>query len=145
MVMAQHSPTATHCGYGAGHPWYYLLGGVVLTPKQIKANVIRSGYGGYLADDIAAADKKPEPQRSQALRSLRARAMEEFKRDMGGYRRRVSDLHRYRAANPLPERPTCCADIHTNISLKHNHLVNDFAHLITIDALLEVQGDLFGH
>lgn len=141
--MTQHSQT-THCGYGAGHPWYYLLGGAVLSPKQIKEKVRQSGYQGYLGGDIAAADRKREPQRSQALRSLRARAMEELKRDISGYRRRALDLHSYRASNPLLERPTCCADIHTNISLKHNHLVNDFAHLITIDALLSVQGDLFG-
>ncbi|MCY0149344.1 hypothetical protein OEG84_16915 [Hoeflea sp. G2-23] len=141
--MQQHSQT-THCGYGAGHPWYYLLDGAVLTPKQIKEKVRRSGYKGYLGEEIAAADRKPEPQRSQTLRSLRARAVDELKRDISGYRRRALDLHRYRTANPLPERPTCCADIHTNISLKHNHLVNDFAHLITIDALLSVQADLFG-
>lgn len=116
----------------------------MLTSKQIKANVIRSGYKGYLGDDIAAADRMSEPQRSQALRSLRARGMEEFKRDIGGYRRRALDLHRYRATNPLPERPTCCADVHTNISLKHNHLINDFAHIITIDEMLSVQTDLFG-
>jgi hypothetical protein len=143
MVMQHHSQT-THCGYGAGHPWYYLLGGAVLSPKQIKVKVRQSGYQGYLGGDIAAADRKPEPQRSQALRSLRARAMEELKRDMSGYRRRALGLHRYRALNPLPERPTRCADIHTNISLKHNHLVNDFAHLSTIDAMLSVQTDLFG-
>lgn len=143
IAMTQHFDT-THCGYSTGHPWYYLLGGAVLSPKQIKEKVKRSGYGGYLTDYIAAADRKPEPQRSQALRRLRARAVDELKRDMSGYRRRALDLHRYRAANSLPERPTCCADIHTNISLKHNHLVNDFAHLITIDALLSVQTDLFG-
>lgn len=143
MVMTQHFDP-THCGYSAGHPWYYLLGGAVLTPKQIKEKVRRSGYGGYLTDYIAAADKKPEPQRSQALKQFRARAFAELKRDINGYRRRAFELHRYRAANDIPDRPSCCADIHTNISLKHNHLVNDFAHLITIDALLEVQGDLFG-
>lgn len=143
MVMEQTIPTTSRA-YGAGHPWYYLLGGAVLMPKQIKANVIRSGYKGYLGDDIDAADRKPEPQRSQALKQFRARALEELKRDISGYRRRALELHRYRAANPLPDRPTCCADIHTNISLRHNHLVNDFAHLITIDALLSVQGELFG-
>jgi hypothetical protein len=143
MVMEQVITNPSRA-YGAGHPWYYLLGGAVLTPKQIKANVIRSGYKGYLGEEIAATDRKPEPQRSQALKKFRARAMEELKRDISGYRRRALELHRYRAANPIPESPACCADIHTNISLKHNHLVNDFAHLITIDALLEVQGDLFG-
>ena len=143
MVMEQVILTTSRA-YGAGHPWYYLLGGAVLTPKQIKGNVICSGYNGYLGGEIEAADRKTEPQRSQALKRFRARAMEELKRNISVYRRRTLELHRYRAANPLPDRPTCCADIHTNISLKHNHLVNDFAHLITIDALLEVQGDLFG-
>ena len=143
MVMEQAIPTTSRA-YGAGHPWYYLLGGAVLTPKQIKASVIRSGYKGYLGEDIAAADRKPEPQRSQALKRFRARALEELRRDIRDYRRRALELHRYRTANSIPDRPTCCADIHTNISLKHNHLVNDFAHLVAIDALLEVQGDLFG-
>lgn len=143
MVMEQLIPTTSRA-YGAGHPWYYLLGGAVLTPKQIKTKVSRCGYKGYLGEEIAAADRKPEPQRSQALKRFRARTMEELKRDINGYRRRALELHRYRAANDIPDRPSCCADTHTNISLKHNHLVNDLAHLITIDGLLEVQGDLFG-
>ena len=36
-----------------------------------------------------------------------------------------------------------CNDIHTALSLKHNHLVNNFAHLITLDELLTKQMDLF--
>jgi len=39
---------------------------------------------------------------------------------------------------------TACTDIHTGISLKHNHLYNDFAHLLTLDNLLSKQPDLFG-
>jgi hypothetical protein len=136
--------TVSHASYNAGHPWYYLLGGRVLSPKQIKASVERSLYQGYLADYIASADKKSEPHRSKALRDLRAGAAHQLRRDLSGYRRRVLELHRYRATSPLTEPPTCCAEIHTNISLKHNHLYNDFAHLITIDALLSMQTDLFG-
>jgi hypothetical protein len=133
----------TRCGYDTGHPWYYLLGGTILRPKQIREDVRKSGYRGYLSEDIAAADKKSEPQRSKALRNLRTRAMEELMHDISGYRRRALELHRYRAANFLTEPPTSCAEIHNNISLKHNHLYNDFAHLITIDELLNVQMDLF--
>ena len=32
-----------------------------------------------------------------------------------------------------------CSDIHTNMSLKHNHLYDDFAHLVYIDDLLSQQ------
>jgi leucine dehydrogenase len=34
--------------------------------------------------------------------------------------------------------------VHVAISLKHNHLVNDFAHLVWLDELITRQGDLFG-
>lgn len=143
MAMTQHYRTK-HCGYGAGHPWYYLLGGAVLSPKQIRDNVRQSGYRGYLLDEITAAGNKPEPQRSRALRQLHTRAVEAFRQDMSGYRRCALQLHRYRAANPMDVCPTRCDNIHTAIGLKHNHLVNDLAHLITIDAMLTVQADLFG-
>lgn len=36
-----------------------------------------------------------------------------------------------------------CSDLHTAVSLKHNHLFNDLAHLDWIDDLLSVQLDLF--
>lgn len=140
--MTNHSHP-NHCGYNAGHPWYYLLGGAVLLPKQIREAVRYSGYQGYLSEEIEAADRKSEPHRSQSLRRLRARAITELKRDISGYRRCALDLNCYREENPMAERPTCCAEIHTSISLKHNHLVNDFAHLITIDTMLSVQSDLF--
>ena len=78
------------------------------------------------------------------MRHLRDRAMTALQRDISIYRRRALELHRYRAANTVSERPISCADIHTNISLKHNHLVNEFTHIVTIDALLSVQTDLFG-
>ncbi len=39
----------------------------------------------------------------------------------------------------MKEGSYCCADGHTNMSLKYGHLLNDFAHLLTIVALLNKQ------
>ena len=130
--------------YGTGHPWYYFLGGSVLRPKVIKAMTKASGYKGYLRDEIADADSKAEPARSMALRTLRSKAVQDLRSDLSGYRRSGLRLHRYRGDKPVSVDALSSSDVHTAISLKHNHLVNDFAHLITIDDLLNRQGDLFG-
>ncbi len=134
----------THCGYGAGHCWYYLLGGAILSPKQIREATRQSSYEGYARDDIRAADRKADPHRSTTLRALKERFEGELRRDLSGYRQRALELHRYRANHDVPSEPKSAADVHVAISLKHNHLMNDFAHLILIDKLLNQQGDLFG-
>lgn len=143
--MAEDTNTAmfTCGGYCSGHPWYYNLGGKVLSPKQILESVKASGYQGYMREDIAAADAKAEPQRSELLRALRAKVMDDLARDLSGYRARARELHAFRKVQGEPCEPSC-ADIHTNISLKHNHLFNDFAHLVWLDELLSHQLDLFG-
>lgn len=78
------------CSYSAGHPWYYLLGGGVPTPKQIRAYACaradKKGYRGYLADKIDAAHPKQEPQRSEALRQIKARVISELCNDISRYR-----------------------------------------------------------
>lgn len=132
-----------HRGYNLGHPWYYLLGGKVLKPKQILAHVKHGGYQGYAKDDIAAADAKPEPRRSSALRSYRDRFADDLRRDLSVYRTKVRELNRYRETQNFDVIPTSCDDIHTAMSLKTAHLINDFAHLIFLDDLLSKQGDLF--
>lgn len=134
----------THKNYNAGHPWYYFLGGSIPSLKEIQDDARQSKYQGYRRDDIAAADRKSEPTRSNALRAIRSDVLIELKRDIAGYRKRALELHRYRAANALPDEPVVCDGIHTNISLKHSHLFNDFGHLIYLDELLSKQGDLFG-
>lgn len=141
--MRQRS-SLTFNDYSTGHPWYYYLGGPILKPKAIKEATRISGYRGYLRDEIAKADQKSEPTRSNALRTIQARVLSELRRDLAGYRMCALELHRYRKANRMPRDPRGCDPIHTNISLKHNHLVNDFAHLIWLDELLSKQGDLFG-
>ncbi|MBA4226225.1 MAG: hypothetical protein C0456_06290 [Hyphomonas sp.] len=131
--------TSTSLGYDAGHPWYYVLGGVPLGPKKILNAVRRRGYRGYLQDEIASADGRCEPRRSQELRSIRQKVASSLRDDLAQYRRAVLHLRRYRKSSDRQS----CTDIHTAVSLKHNHLFNDLAHLDWIDELLSVQLDLF--
>lgn len=131
-------------GYRPGHPWYYYLSAAPLTLKQIRENVRASGYRGYLADDIAAIDRKAEPQRSAELRRLRAKFMADLKSDVSRYREVVRALSRYRQSGQSECTAACCNDVHVAVSLKHNHLYNDFGHLILLDNLLNRQRDLFG-
>jgi hypothetical protein len=92
---------------------------------------------------MTAADQKTEPKRSITLRRLKAAIEAELKRDISRYRQCALALHRHRKANPSTDRPTCAENVHLGVSLKYNHLVNDFAHLAYLDELLNRQGDLF--
>jgi hypothetical protein len=135
------SEQITYHSYGTSHPWYYLLGGPVLSPTTILENTRDSKYRGYKRDDIGAVDNRPEPQRSEELRRLRADSLSELKRDISVYRRCVRELHIFRdtGCDKLE-----CRAVHVSMGLKVSHLTNDFAHLIWLDELLSVQGDLFG-
>ncbi|QFT93378.1 hypothetical protein FIU86_11050 [Roseovarius sp. THAF9] len=130
-------------GYRAGHPWYYRLGGPIPTPRQIRADVESRDYRGYLADHIDTAAAKPEPQRSEALRALRSRVLDEMRADLTRYRECAQELRRFRNACTEDDRPITC-DVYTAISLKTAHLINAFANLRTIEEALSKQGDLFG-
>ncbi len=131
--------------YNSGHPWYYYLGGAVLYPKQIIEDVKATGYCGYLVEEIESLDQCDEPQRSEGLRKLRIKIVEEINSDLSRYRALARELHEYcKTQPPIQEGVSVAHDIHTNISLKHNHLFNGFAHLITIDDFLAIQPDLFG-
>ena len=134
--------------YDPGHPWYYVLGGTALYPEQIRDSVRASGYQGYLVDTIQQAARKSEPERSTALRTLQANILNDFKANLARYREVVRDLQRFDAekikySNPQIDDPLICNDVHVNVSLKHNHLYNDFAHLLVIDEYLAYQKDLF--
>lgn len=111
--------------------------------KEIRESVRASGYKGYRADAIAKADSLHEPRRSQALHEIREQAKRELNNDVSLYREFARKLasHRDAGEDSGPDRE--CADIHVNISLKHNHIYNEFAHLIVLDDLLNKQGDLF--
>ena len=137
----------TTLSYDPGHPWHYVLGGTALYPKQILQAVMASGYQGYLADTIQQAAQKNEPERSTALRTLKANILTDFKANLARYREVVRDLQCYDAekikySNQRIDTPPICDDVHVNVSLKHNHLYNDFAHLFVIDKYLAYQKDL---
>ena len=140
----QKLSSLTYNDYSAGHPWYYFLGGKILMPKQILEQTRASGYKGYLADDTAAVDQKTEPTRSDKLRQLRAEIFDKIKADLSRYRQCAFALHRHPKIEFPITKVISCDDVHQAICLKHNHLVNGFAHLIYIDELLSKQGDLFG-
>lgn len=132
-----------HCGYHAGHPWYYLLGGNIPTPKQIQADAVASSYCGYSADDLRKIDKQPEPKRSENLRKWQLKFKEELNSDLSRYREVVRELHQYRQDQNWDVIPTCCNDVHTSMSLKYAHLYNAFGHLHFLDEFLGRQLDLF--
>lgn len=131
-------------GYHSGHPWYYLLGNRVLTPKQIRDDAKASSYRGYRADDIRAAIRKPEPQRSEFIRKIRMEVMADLRKDITRYRQCAVELHAYRREHGVEAFPRSCDDVHVAISLKRNHIYNGFAHLALLDELPAQQGDLFG-
>lgn len=61
MASCNKQTIAKHHGYHAGHPWYYLLGGDVPTPKQIQAAAAASDYCGYMAEELSKIDRQCEP------------------------------------------------------------------------------------
>lgn len=133
----------THQGYNSGHPWYYHLGGKRLTLKEIREDVKASGYQGYRADDIHAADAMPEPRRSERLRALRAEAKQSLAEDVSRYRELARKLTAYRRETSGQSIDGVSDCVHTDIGLKHNHIYNEFAHLHVIGGLLAKQRDLF--
>lgn len=133
------APLFSAGGYTPGHPWYYRLGGRPLTPKQIIAEVKHERYRGYLREEIALAESRCEPRRSQELRQLRKQTLERLRFDLSGYRRAVRTMRSYAPGDYYP----ICSDPFLSVGLKHSHLFNDFAHLVWLDELLAVQPDLF--
>lgn len=130
-------------GYREGHPWYYVLGGEPPKLKEIREAAVTSGYRGCREEAILKADHMPEPKRSETLRCYRTRALEDLDRDIRVFRKCGRDLRRFqREPYDTSERPRCL-DVHVAMSLKYNHLYNDFAHLKLLDELLSRQRDLF--
>lgn len=145
-MTSTHTPNSDgykHNGYSPGHPWYYITGGRPKRLKEILKATIESGYQGYARDDIKAADAMAEPQRSHKLRTLRQKFETELRRDISRYRECVRTLHQSRNLPPDQWQDSICNDVHTALSLKHNHIINGFAHLIMLDELLSQQMELF--
>ena len=134
---------AEHEGYCPGHPWYYFLGGRPRRPREILEATRQCGYQGYAREDIKAADTMAEPKRSKVLRGMRDKFRADLARDLSRYRECVRELRRTGWELPDGSKAMSCGEIHTALSLKHNHMVNNFGHLIYLDELLSKQMDLF--
>jgi len=83
------------------------------------------GYRGYIENDILHADNKLELQRSENLRSIKTAVLERFWADVSYYRELATQLLKYHKTNAPEYWGTICDNVHTNISLKHNHIYND--------------------
>ncbi|PRY94780.1 hypothetical protein BCF33_0378 [Hasllibacter halocynthiae] len=122
-------------GYRPGHPWYYLLGGEVLSPKVIRFEARLAGYKGYRQEEILIAAGKPEPQRSQLLSKIRGEVQHSLSANISRYREVARELHAYRRSHAGEPVPNCSEAVHTSMSLKYAHIYNDFAHLDLLDSL----------
>lgn len=130
-------------GYAIGHPWYYLLGGDILFPKQILADVKDSGFQGYMTEDIDKIDRRSEPKRSADLRALKQRIEAGLFSSLSRYRELAGYVRNYRLRYGIDPNFAKCRDMHTNIGLKYNHICHDFAHLVYLDKLDTGQMELF--
>lgn len=133
----------SHNEYSICHPWYYFLGGRVLSPKEIWQSVKIDGYRGYAKEDIEQADKQTEPKRTHKLRALRQQFYADLRDDLALYRQYALSFHRQKEGHIHLSEQSICREIDTDMSLKTSHLINDFAHLIWLDELLFIQPDLF--
>lgn len=132
-----------HRGYCPGHPWFYFLGGRPRRPREILEVTRQSGYEGYAREDIKSADAMAEPKRSEKLRALRQKFRADLIRDISRYRECVRELRETVWDIPDGSEVASSGEIHTALSLKHNHMANNYAHLILLDELLAQQADLF--
>lgn len=132
-----------HHGYCPGHPWFYFLGGRPRTLKEILSATRQSGYQGCARVDIKMVDALAEPKRSEQLRAMQQKFRADLVGDISRYRECVRELRGTVWEIPDGSTVVSCDAIHTSLSLKHNHMVNNFAHLIFLDELLSQRADLF--
>lgn len=134
--------TLTYNDYNSGHPWYYKLGGAILKPNEILEAVKNRGYQGYMAEDISKADRRAEPKRTKALREIKEKVLADMWRNISSYRIYANQLRQERQKGSVEPEGHSCNDLHTSMSLKHNHIYNDLAHLNYLNRLL-TQFELF--
>ena len=52
-------PPLSYDAYKPDHPWYFMLGGPIPTPKAIKQMVLSEGYHGYDRERSAPSLQSP--------------------------------------------------------------------------------------
>jgi hypothetical protein len=115
----------------AGSLWYFRDGGKRLSLKTIRQSADASQMTAFMAERIEAADRLPEPQRSQAFRSLRAETVAELRNVIGAYR----DLAR--------QSQPPCAEVQCSLYVATCYLRFEFAALQVIDEKATRQLSLF--
>lgn len=123
--------------YSVGHSRYYRLGGTVLRPKQIRESVRASGYRGYRAEYIEAADMKAEPHRSSALRRMREKAKADLADDLSRYRICALELHRIRIGQKCDFESIC-----DNVSLGPQVRLGSMCLANSLGGTLRIHGEL---
>ncbi|MEM7108917.1 MAG: hypothetical protein AAF519_11885 [Bacteroidota bacterium] len=86
------------------------------SPREIKHDVIESGYTGYLKDKLEKASINPDK-----LRAMKLESQQSLRDNIRSYRKYAFELHEYRKKEDLKGSVTCEL-IHTSISLKRNHI-----------------------
>ncbi len=131
-------------GYSCGHPWYYFLGGPILSLRQIRTDAESAKFGGYRRDQIEHMENMAEPKRSQERRKLISETKASLAKDISRYRQCVRDLRHARLLEISGDYDgRSCRDIDVSMSLKVSHIFNEFCHLKMLDEAPQ-QFDLFG-
>lgn len=132
----------THESYNSAHPCYYKFGGLVLFPSEIKSSVDLESYPDLMVEEILAASSMAEPKRSERLRGLRQAMRQELSRNLAIYLDRVRAL-KARRLDPDPPAQHVSSCVYVAMSLKHNHIYNDYARLMICEQHLSKQRDFF--
>lgn len=133
----------TFHGYWPTHPWYYLLGGLILMPRAIKALAISSDYRGYRADEIGKADRLAEPKRSRKLDAIERDVLAQLRADLARYRALAHRLRRRQITEGLPDNPVICDDLDVSLGLAFAHVYNGYAHVVALEETRSRQLALF--
>ena len=128
--------------YRAGHPWYYRLGNRILFPSEIKAKVTLDDYPDFMIEDMLKAANMAEPKRSERLRTIRENIRQSLRSDLDIYLKYVREL-KVRRLDPDPPEQSISSCVYMAMSLKHNHIYNDYAQLMICEQYLAQQADLF--
>jgi hypothetical protein len=138
---------APHGGsYDSGHPWYYKLGGRILTPEEIIDQARNDLAKRHFVQQYAKFDRMDEPRRSIEI----AETIKSIEYVMQAYIARylecVAEIKTLRTVFgpwPFDQVKETYNEPNTAISLRHNHISYAAAQIKALRSF-QTQGDLFG-
>lgn len=136
---------ADHAGYNSSHPWYYKLGGRILSPAEIAAEVEHElGTTGDFTM-VEKLDQMNEPRRSNKIRKAIEQLQQSQQQNVERYHE-VTEQLTYERERPGPyewDKRRMWSDPTTAVSLKHNHIAYAHATICRLNDLVSVQLELF--